>query len=151
MASRDRDPEPDPADFEVHAAGGVIRRTTSDGDIEILVVHRPRYDDWSLPKGKLEPGESFADAAVREVAEETGYVIELGVELPPVTYRDHRGRSKLVRYWAMTVVSGAFVANDEVDACDWLDPVAAAHRLTHPVDAELVTHHVATLPGGRAG
>ena len=148
MSPRDLDREIDPANCEVHAAGGVIHRSTNAGGIEVLLVHRPRYDDWSFPKGKLEPGESFIDAARREVAEETGFLVDVGVELPPVTYRDHRGRSKLVRYWSMTVVGGEFVANDEVDACAWLDPTRARQRLTHPVDTDLLDLHIGLLDRG---
>src|SRR3954468_3488490 len=97
---------------EVQAAGGVVRRD----DGRIAVIHRPRYDDWSLPKGKLDPGESFEEAALREVAEEIGVTGELGAELTASSYTDHKGRSKIVRYWLMDIdaVPG-FVPNDEVD------------------------------------
>src|SRR5262245_24745888 len=94
---------------QVRAAGGLVWRAAMvpDGDgaarpgYEVVLVHRGRYDDWSCPKGKLDRGESYADAAVREVMEETGLVCTLGDELPSVRYRDGKGRSKLVRYWAM--------------------------------------------------
>ena len=121
------------AGAEVLAAGGVIRR-----DDAIAVVHRPKYDDWTLPKGKLDPGESFEEAALREVREETGLECELGDELPSTTYRDAKGREKLVRYWEMTVVGGDFEPNDEVDAIRWLAPEDAAGVLTYPRDKELV-------------
>jgi 8-oxo-dGTP diphosphatase len=118
---------------QVEAAGGVVER-----DGLIAVVHRPRYDDWSLPKGKLEAGESFEQAALREVEEETGLVCELGDELARVRYRDGRGRPKLVRYWLMTVTGGEFAPNDEVDELRWLGPGDAGALLSYPHDRELV-------------
>ena len=118
---------------EIHAAGGVVVR-----DGRIAVVHRPRYDDWSLPKGKLDPGESFEQAALREVQEETGLVCELGEELSSTTYHDRKGRFKLVRYWLMDAVEGEFEPNDEVDELRWLIPSAAAGLLSYPRDRELV-------------
>ncbi len=86
---------------EVRAAGGIVRREHGDGT-EILVVHRPAYDDWSLPKGKLDPGENDAEAAVREVLEETGVRAEITADAGTVEYRDHRDRAKVVRYFTMT-------------------------------------------------
>jgi len=101
-------------------------------------VHRPRYDDWTLPKGKLEPGEDFATAALREVAEETGLACELGAELSSTTYTDQKGRPKIVRYWEMTVRDGGFVPNDEVDRLEWLVVDRAIERLTHERDREVL-------------
>ena len=118
---------------QVHAAGGVV-----ECDGLIAVVHRPRYDDWSLPKGKLDRGERWEDAALREVREETGLVCALGTELERVRYRDLRGRPKTVRYWRMTVVGGEFAANEEVDELRWLDRADAVALLTYPHDRELV-------------
>ncbi len=118
---------------QVHAAGGIVER-----DGLIAVVHRPRYDDWSLPKGKLDRGESSQEAALREVREETGLVCELGAELEQVRYRDLRGRPKTVRYWRMTVLEGEFAANEEVDELRWLTPADAAALLTYQHDRELV-------------
>jgi 8-oxo-dGTP diphosphatase len=123
---------------EVRAAGGVVRR-----DGRIAVVHRPRYDDWSLPKGKLDPGETWEQAAVREVREETGLECELGEELSSTSYHDRKGRSKLVRYWLMDVVAGEFTPNDEVDELRWLTPAEAAALLTYPRDVELAQEVVA--------
>jgi 8-oxo-dGTP diphosphatase len=119
---------------EVQAAGGLV---VDDG--RVLLVHRPRYDDWSLPKGKLDPGESFEEAALREVEEETGLRCTLGEELEPVRYTDDRGRPKVVRYWAMRVAERApFQPNEEVDELVWLPPAEAVQRLTYPHDRELV-------------
>lgn len=122
-----------PATSEVRAAGGVMVR-----DGAVAIVHRPYRSDWSIPKGKLDPGESFEQAAVRELREETGFTVELGDELPPVRYHDHRDRPKLVRYWLMRVTGGTFTANDEVDELRWLAPDDAAEILTYPADRALV-------------
>lgn len=131
-------------DPEVRAGGGLVwRRADGDGQptpggVEILVVHRPRYDDWTLPKGKCEPGESYQACARREVEEETGFECRLGRELPSVRYVDHHGRSKLVRYWVMEPESGGFVANDEVDALRWLPASEVADQLSYPHDRPVV-------------
>jgi 8-oxo-dGTP pyrophosphatase MutT (NUDIX family) len=127
----------DPEAAEVKAAGGVVRRHGAHGP-EIAVVHRPRYDDWSLPKGKLDPGERWEDAALREVEEEIGLRCALGDELPPVAYTDNKGRAKVVRYWLMEGCDGSFSPNDEVDEVRWLPAPDAAALLTYPHDRELV-------------
>lgn len=126
----------------VEAAGGVVWRRADgkdgkdgkDGEIEALLVHRPRYDDWSLPKGKLDPGETHEAAALREVEEETGLRCRLGPELSSASYRDGADRPKVVRYWAMTVLGGEFEPNSEVDKVRWLRLGKAAQRLTYAHD-----------------
>lgn len=120
--------------IEVEAAGGVVWRQVDGGRVEVLVVHRPRYDDWSFPKGKLDPGETHEAAARREVWEETGLECELGAELPEVRYADRFGRSKRVRYWAMQVTGGSFAPNDEVDALRWASPDEARALLSYARD-----------------
>ena len=123
----------------VRAAGGAVWRWGS-SDIEVLLVHRPAYDDWTLPKGKVMPGEDDEDAAIREVAEETGYECELGAELISTHYVDNRGRQKVVRYWAMEVYGeGApFRANREIDRLAWLGPQKAMDRLTYDRDRDVL-------------
>lgn len=123
---------------EVLAAGAVIWRAGDADVVEVLVVHRPRYDDWSFAKGKCDPGESFEQTALREVQEETGLDVELGRPLPDVRYRDHEDRPKLVRYWTATVTGGAFVANDEVDEIRWLPVAEAAALLSYAHDRDLL-------------
>jgi 8-oxo-dGTP diphosphatase len=132
---------PDLEDGVVRAAGGVVVRDGTDGRPEVLLVHRPRYDDWSLPKGKCEPGESYEDCARREVEEETGIVAELGEPLPDVRYRDQKDRPKLVRYWVMRPAfePGPFEPNDEVDAVAWLSLGEAEARLSYDHDRGLLT------------
>ena len=122
---------------EVLAAGGVVVRSVN-GGAEVAVVHRPRYDDWSLPKGKLKPGESFEQAALREVEEETGFRCELGEELAAARYPDRKGRAKLVRYFRMTPAGGRFTPGDEVDELRWLRPAEAVGVLSHAHDRSLV-------------
>jgi 8-oxo-dGTP pyrophosphatase MutT (NUDIX family) len=113
----------------VRAAGGVVVRTGV-GGTEVLLVHRPAYDDWSLPKGKAHDGESDEGCALREVEEETGLTCELGRELPSTRYRDGRGRPKVVRYWAMDAGDGEARPRAEVDDVEWLPLEEAKSRLT---------------------
>ncbi|KUM82499.1 MULTISPECIES: NUDIX hydrolase [Streptomyces] len=128
----------DENDSVVQAAGCVLwRRSPIDGDLEICLVHRPKYDDWSHPKGKLKREEDALDAALREVEEETGYTAEPGTELPTVHYMAN-GRPKRVRYWAAEATAGHFTPNDEVDRILWLSPAAARSRLTQYRDRTLI-------------
>ena len=112
----------------------------------MLVVHRPRYDDWSFPKGKAEPGESDEECALREVEEETGLRCSLGRELPSTSYTDPKGRPKTVRYWVMEVVGGALVFRHEVDSGRWVPVDEAETLLSYPRDVELL--HTATRTSG---
>jgi 8-oxo-dGTP pyrophosphatase MutT (NUDIX family)/phosphohistidine phosphatase SixA len=118
----------------VRAAGGVVSRQSANGMTEVLVIHRPRYDDWSFPKGKVENGETERECAVREVREETGLVCEPDGELPGTAYTDRRGRPKTVRYWRMKLVSGEFKPNSEVDVARWVDLPQAARMLSYEHD-----------------
>ena len=119
----------------VQAAGGVVwRRSPAGGQLEVLLVHRPRYDDWTVPKGKLDPREGHAEAARREVEEETGLRCALGPELASTSYRDRKGRPKHVRYWAMTPVAGRFTPTDEVDEIVWLPVEDAKAVLSYERD-----------------
>ena len=116
---------------DVLAAGAVVFRSGG----QVLLVHRPRYDDWSFPKGKLDPGEHAAVAAVREVAEETGLRVRLGPPLSPQRYEVSGGRTKHVSYWIGRAVGGddvsAYRPNDEIDAVEWVPVEEAADRLSY--------------------
>ena len=121
------------------AAGGVVWRQRPDGGVEVALVHRPRYDDWTFPKGKNDPGETDECCAVREVEEETGMRCTLGHELVSSRYVDNRGRDKLVRYWAMTVAEELpREADHEVDVVAWLPVDEAEHRLSYGRDVEVL-------------
>lgn len=121
---------------EVLAAGGVVLRG-GPGVRETLLVHRPRYNDWTHPKGKLEAVESFEDAARREVLEETGWRCALGPELPSVTYDDASGRAKRVRFWAMRPERDeGFTSGREVDEIRWVLAAEAAGVLSYPRDID---------------
>ena len=117
----------------VRAAGGVPVRLTEQG-LEVLVIHRPRYDDWTFPKGKREPGETDEQCALREVREETGLRCELGAELPSSSYIDGRGRPKVVRYWRLSVVAVDLAASDEADVARWVTPAEAVALLSYEPD-----------------
>ena len=121
----------------VRAAGGVVWRPADDG-VEVLVVHRPKYDDWSLPKGKLHEGERGEDAALREVQEETGLRCVLGRELPTISYQDRQGRPKIVRYWEMRPEAGGFTPTEEVDEVRWMPPDEVVTFLSYDRDRGVV-------------
>jgi len=123
----------------VKAAGGVVCREGSSGETEIVVVHRPAYDDWTLPKGKVDPDETPEECALREVKEETGFRCELGRPVGCTAYVDRRGRNKLACYWVMEVMSGRFRPGGEVDRMAWLPVADAVKRLTYERDKALIT------------
>jgi 8-oxo-dGTP pyrophosphatase MutT (NUDIX family) len=138
------------SDGVVRAAGGVVLRAGANGDPETALVHRPKYDDWTFPKGKLVPGETDEEAAIREVEEETGFRVSLDRELPTVRYRDSTGRPKVVRYWTMTVLRGEFQPNREVDELRWVPLPEAAALLTYDHDRALLAA-ARSLAGGTSG
>jgi 8-oxo-dGTP diphosphatase len=127
---------PSPAEV-VQAAGGLIVRRRR-GALEIAVVHRPVHQDWSFPKGKLEPGETFELAARREVFEETGLACRLVRFIGHTEYVDRKGRPKAVAYWVMAAESGSFRPNAEVDELRWVTLEGATKLLSYPRDRELV-------------
>jgi 8-oxo-dGTP diphosphatase len=128
----------------VRAAGCLLWRRAPAGGIELAVVYRPKWDDWSHPKGKLKRGETALDAALREVLEETGMTCAPGSPLPTVTYLAE-GRLKEVRYWAAEATGGTFRPNSEVTRLDWLPPAAARARVTQELDRGLVDSLLSAL------
>ena len=121
----------------VRAAGGLVVRRHN-GSLQIVVVHRPVQQDWSFPKGKLEAGETFDLAALREVREETGMACRLVRFVGHTEYLDRKGRPKAVAYWVMAAESGFFAPNEEVDELLWLGLESAARVLSYPRDQELM-------------
>jgi 8-oxo-dGTP diphosphatase len=127
----------------IEAAGGVVVR-----DGRVALVHRPAYDDWTLPKGKLEPAEDVLQAAVREVFEETGVRCLLGPALGSVEYVDARGRDKTVHYWAMAATADSLAPTKEVDEACWVPIEDAARHLTYERDREVLARAAAkAVPG----
>lgn len=120
-------------DADVIAAGGVVVRRKQ-GRTEIALVHRPAYDDWTLPKGKLTGEESWEEAALREVHEETGLECKLGEEVETARYLDGKGRRKLVRYWRMRPLRGRFAPTSEVDEMRWLERKQALRLISYERD-----------------
>jgi 8-oxo-(d)GTP phosphatase len=129
----------------VRAAGGIVLRGEG-GDRSVALVHRPRYGDWSFPKGKLEDGEDEATAALREVEEETGLRCRLGPVVGAVTYKDRRGRPKVVRYFQMDADGGAFAASPEVDELRWVPVQDAARLLSYAHDRRLLRRVLGGTP-----
>lgn len=141
------------------AAGAAVWRRSPSGDVEVAVVHRPHYDDWSLPKGKPHSGELLPVTAVREVAEETGHSVTLGPRLGATRYRVPEGE-KVARYWAAHPTGGSFRPSDEVDELRWLPLAKAVDLLSHPHDRTLlagldsataITHAVLLVRHAKAG
>ncbi|MFJ3232184.1 NUDIX hydrolase [Streptomyces sp. NPDC086787] len=135
----------------VRAGGCVLWRRSSSGGVELALVFRPKWSDWSWPKGKLKKGETAHAAALREVEEETGHTCRLGPALPTARYVDHTGRNKEVSYWAAESTGGAFAPNNEVSELLWLSPDEARERLSHPRDRELIAPALAAVASDRHG
>jgi 8-oxo-dGTP diphosphatase len=134
---QEHDPVVPAAEGTVRAAGGVVWSRWR-GGLRVVVVHRPRYDDWSLPKGKAGPGESDAECALREVREETGLACSLGDELGTATYHDRHGRLKTVRYYAMQPLGGGEGPQNEVDEVRWLGLEEAKRLLSYDRDVQML-------------
>jgi 8-oxo-dGTP diphosphatase len=122
----------------VRAAGGIVLRAGDSGGWEVAVIHRPEHLDWTLPKGKLDLGESPTSCALREVLEETGYRCHLGRFVGEVEYIDRRGRLKVVSYWLMQPTGGVFAPTAEVDELRWLPLAEAGRLLSYSHDRELL-------------
>jgi 8-oxo-dGTP diphosphatase len=122
----------------VRAGGGIVWRHGLGGAVEVVLVHRPAYDDWSFPKGKLHRGETEAQAALREVEEETGLRCRLGREVGTSAYRDPKRRPKTVRYWEMTPIAGTLGPANEIDDARWVPLPEASRRLTYEHDRRLL-------------
>lgn len=147
-------------DNHVLAAGGVVWRRTKSGELEVLLEHRKRYDDWSIPKGKIDPGESPVMTAIREIAEETGFQVRLGKFLKRVQYPLSGNREKVVFYWSAEVTGGKFQANSEVDRIAWLTVSEAEEKIQYESDRKVLQrflktdvswHPVVLVRHGRAG
>lgn len=148
-AGKKADPAKDRVGREVVAAGGFVWRER-DGAVEFVVVHRPRYDDWSLPKGKAERGETIEATALREVFEETGLRCQLGRQLPSVAYEMPRGERKTVHWWAMEVLQTVErVPDDEVDRWKWIDRRRFAALNPFPSDLSVVHSYFTSMSSER--
>jgi len=139
-------------DSAVYAAGGVVWRLV-DGKLRVLVIHRTAYADVTLPKGKVDPGEALAETAVREIFEETGIRVALGIPVGVSRYRMPRGRQKIVHYWAAeatdkAIRASAFVPNKEIAALEWISPRKALGYLSYPVDVEIVEQFLRYVDDG---
>ncbi len=122
----------------VRAAGGIIRRNGARGPMRVVIVHRPGYDDWSFPKGKVDRGESLEETALREVEEETGLRCKLVAPLGCTAYSDHKGRDKVACYWLMDVAGGRFRAGSEIDEVRWVTVDDAMEILSYRRDRALL-------------
>ncbi len=128
----------------VRAAGCVVYRRTK-GVVEVLLVHRPSYDDWSFPKGKRDEGETDYECAIRETLEETGYEVDPVGELSETSYKLASGKDKTVRFWYSEVNGGKFKKNSEVDEIKWLDVDSAREELSYDRDKELLDEFFALV------
>lgn len=136
----------------VYAAGGVVWRVV-DGKLRVLLIHRTKYRDVTLPKGKVDPGEMLAETAVREIHEETGIRVALGVPVGVSRYRLPSKRTKIVHYWAAeatdaAIRASAFVPNKEIAAIEWVSPRKALKRLSYPVDTEIMENFLRLVDEG---
>lgn len=136
----------------VYAAGGVVWRVVDD-KVRVLLIHRTKYRDVTLPKGKVDPGEMLAETAVREIHEETGIRVVLGVPVGVSRYRLPSKRTKIVHYWAAeatdaAIRASAFVPNKEIAALEWVSPKKALKRLSYPVDTEIVENFLTLIEEG---
>jgi 8-oxo-dGTP pyrophosphatase MutT (NUDIX family) len=122
----------------VRASGGIVVRKRNDGVVEVALVHRPSYDDWTFPKGKRAPGERDRQTALREVGEETGLVCRIERPIGTIRYRDRKDRPKTVVYWLMTPIGGTFHTSAEVDELRWLPIDQAGDLLTYQHDRSLL-------------
>jgi len=139
-------------DTAVYAAGGVVWRLV-DGKLKVLVIHRAAYVDVTLPKGKVEPGETLAETAVREIFEETGVRVALGIPVGVSRYHLPKGREKVVHYWAAeatddAIRASAFVPNKEIAAIEWVAPRRALSTLSYPVDVEILEQFLGFVEDG---
>lgn len=137
----------------VRAAGGIAVRASASGGWEVALVHRPVQQDWSLPKGKVDAGESAQECALREVREETGWKCSLGRFVGEVSYVDRRGRKKVVEYWLMQPIEGGYPRDGEVDDVAWVPVSDVTSRLSYAHDSELVASVASAMgaPVGRFG
>ncbi|MFI8633565.1 NUDIX domain-containing protein [Microbacterium sp. NPDC077663] len=136
----------------VYAAGGVVWRMV-EGKLLVLAIHRTKYRDITLPKGKVDPGETLAETAVREIFEETGIRVHLGVPVGISKYRLPSKRTKIVHYWSTEATEDAirassFVPNREIAAIEWLTPKKALERLSYPVDVEILENFLRLVDDG---
>lgn len=127
----------------IYAAGGVMWRETADGKVRVLLVHRTKYKDISLPKGKVDPGETLVETAVRELAEETGIKVNLGVPLGVSKYRMGGGGLKVVHWWSAeatddAIQASSFVPNREIAALEWVSVKKAKARVSYPADVGIL-------------